>query len=97
MRALLEIELDTATANQVVRDGAVAEKFDRIMAGLKPEAVYAFARNGRRCQIAVIDIPDEAALPSVCEPFWLEFNASVDVHLCMDTDQLREGLRRLGS
>ncbi|WP_327682865.1 hypothetical protein [Kitasatospora sp. NBC_00458] len=95
MRALLEIELDTATANEVIRDGAAAERLGRIIADLKPQAVYAFARNGRRCQIVVVDIADEASLPSLCEPFWLEFNASVDVHVCMDADELREGLSRL--
>ncbi|MFD0276962.1 hypothetical protein ACFVHB_24075 [Kitasatospora sp. NPDC127111] len=95
MRALLEISLDTPTANAVINERAVAEKFDRIMSALKPEAVYFFARNGRRSQIMVIDVPDEASLPSVCEPFWLEFNAEVDVHICMNADELREGLSRL--
>ncbi|MFE2721066.1 hypothetical protein [Kitasatospora sp. NPDC059327] len=95
MRALLEITMDTETANRLIADGAVAEKFDRIMGDLKPEAAYFFARGGRRCQIVVIDVADEAALPSVCEPFWLEFNADVDVHLCMNADDLRVGLGRL--
>ncbi|WP_380281212.1 hypothetical protein [Kitasatospora purpeofusca] len=96
MRALLEIELDTPTTNRAVADGAVAERFDRIMADLKPEAAYAFPRNGRRCQIIVVDVPDEAAVVAICEPFWLEFNAHVDLHICMDPEQLGEGLRRLG-
>ncbi|MFF2655898.1 hypothetical protein ACFVUH_00885 [Kitasatospora sp. NPDC058032] len=96
MRVLLEIELDTQTANGAVADGAVAEKFGRIMADLKPEAAYAFPRHGRRCQIIVVDVPDEAAVVAVCEPFWLEFNAHVDMHICMDPEQLAEGLRRLG-
>ncbi|MFG3051694.1 hypothetical protein ACGFZP_12205 [Kitasatospora sp. NPDC048239] len=96
MRALLEITLDTATTNRLIADGAVAGIFDRLMDDLKPEAAYFFSRNGRRSQIIVVDVPDEAALPGICEPFWLEFNADVDVHLCMDPAQLREGLGRLG-
>ncbi|MGV9264664.1 hypothetical protein ACWDRR_08400 [Kitasatospora sp. NPDC003701] len=96
MRALLEITMDTETANKVIADGAVAEKFDRIMDALKPEAAYFFARGGRRSQIVVIDIADEASLPAVCEPFWLEFNAEVDVHPCMNVEELRTGLGRLG-
>ncbi|MFF8771095.1 hypothetical protein [Kitasatospora sp. NPDC015120] len=96
MRALLEIELDTQTANRAVADGAVAATFDRIMADLKPEAAYAFPRNGRRCQIIVVDVPDEAAVVRICEPFWLEFNAHIDLHICMDPEQLNEGLKRLG-
>ncbi|AUY48882.1 hypothetical protein [Streptomyces sp. CB01881] len=95
MRALLEIEIDTATTNKLISDGEVAAKFERIMGDLKPEAAYFFARNGRRCQVIVVDLADEASLPSVCEPFWLEFNATVEVHVCMNAEELREGLGRL--
>ncbi|MFJ9951581.1 hypothetical protein [Kitasatospora sp. NPDC091207] len=96
MRALLEITMDTETANRLISDGVVAEKFDRIMGDLKPEAAYFFVRDGRRSQIIVVDVADEASLPSVCEPFWLEFNADVDIHLCMNADDMRAGLGRLG-
>ncbi|MER5349771.1 hypothetical protein ABT093_05505 [Kitasatospora sp. NPDC002551] len=96
MRALLEIELDTQTTNRAITDGALAAKFNQIMAGLKPEAAYAFPRHGRRCQIVVVDVPDEASIVRICEPFWLEFNAHIDMHICMDPDDLREGLSRLG-
>ncbi|MER7844542.1 hypothetical protein ABTZ03_11425 [Kitasatospora sp. NPDC096077] len=96
MRALLEIEIDTETSNRLIADGTIGAAFQRIMAELKPEAAYFFARNGRRAQVIVVDVPDEAALPSVCEPFWLEFGADVDVYLCMNAEELREGLSRLG-
>ncbi|MFF1905836.1 hypothetical protein [Kitasatospora sp. NPDC058218] len=96
MRALLEITLDTATTNKLIKDGAVAATFDRIMGELKPEAAYFFARGGRRSQIIVIDVADEASLPSICEPFWLEFNADIDIRICMNPDELRTGLDRLG-
>ncbi|MFJ9604891.1 hypothetical protein ACIRS1_00870 [Kitasatospora sp. NPDC101176] len=96
MRALLEIEIDTETSNRLIADGSIGEKFERLLGNLKPEAAYFFARNGRRCQIIVVDVPDEAALPSICEPFWLEMNADIDVHLCMNAQELREGLSRLG-
>ncbi|MCX4756699.1 hypothetical protein [Kitasatospora purpeofusca] len=96
MRALLEIELDTPTANRAVADGAIMARFNQIMADLKPEAAYAFPRNGRRCQIVVVDVADEAAVVAICEPFWLEFNAHIDMHVCMNADDLRVGLGRVG-
>ncbi|MER7579322.1 hypothetical protein [Kitasatospora sp. NPDC097691] len=97
MRALLEIELDTATANQAVADGAMADGIREALAQLKPEAAYFFARNGNRAMILVVDVPDEAAVPSIAEPFWLRTNAKVDLHICMNADELMEGLKRLGS
>ncbi|MER7703170.1 hypothetical protein ABTX81_09760 [Kitasatospora sp. NPDC097605] len=95
MRALLEIELDTQTANRAIADGAITARFNQIMADLRPEAAYAFPRHGRRCQIVVVDVPDEAAVVKICEPFWLEFNAHIDMHICMTPDDLQEGLGRL--
>ncbi|GAA1399441.1 hypothetical protein GCM10009639_39200 [Kitasatospora putterlickiae] len=95
MRALLEIELDTQTANKAIVDGAVVARFNEIMADLRPEAVYAFPRHGRRCQIVVVDVADEAAVVKICEPFWLEFNAHIDMHICMTPADLQEGLSRL--
>lgn len=96
MRALLEIELDTPTANRAVADGAIMARFNQIMADLKPEAAYAFPRNALRCQIVVVDVADEAAVVAICEPFWLEFNAHIDMHVCMNADDLRVGLGRVG-
>ncbi|GAB7187812.1 hypothetical protein ATKI12_7643 [Kitasatospora sp. Ki12] len=97
MRALLEIELDTEAGNKAITDGKMAEGIQQALAQLKPEASYYFARNGHRTMIAVIDIADEASIPSIAEPFWLQSNARVDIHPCMNADELMEGLRRLGS
>ncbi|MER7771977.1 hypothetical protein [Kitasatospora sp. NPDC096140] len=97
MRALLEIELDTATANQAITSGEMADGLREALAELKPEAAYFFARNGNRALIAVIDVADEAAVPSIAEPFWLRMNAKVDLHICMNADDLMTGLQRLAS
>lgn len=46
--------------------------------------------------IFVVDITDEASIPSLAEPFWPQLNATVDIHPCMNADELMEGLKRLG-
>nr|BFD94576.1 hypothetical protein KitaXyl93_59360 [Kitasatospora sp. Xyl93] len=97
MRALLEIELDTPTGNQAINDGSMAEGIKQSLAQLQPEAAYFLARNGHRTMIVVVDVQDEASLPSIVEPFWLQANAKVDLHICMNADELLEGLGRLGS
>ncbi|MFJ8621676.1 DUF3303 family protein [Kitasatospora sp. NPDC093550] len=97
MRALLEIELDTAAANKLIGDGTMAEGLQQLLAQLKPEAAYFLPRNGRRGMVMVVDLQDEATLPSVVEPFWAQLNATVDIHPCMNTDELLEGLRRLAT
>ncbi|MEU1282956.1 hypothetical protein [Kitasatospora sp. NPDC005856] len=96
MRALLEVELDTATSNKLISDGAMAEGIQQVLAQLKPEAAYFLTRNGRRGMVMVVDVADEASLPSIAEPFWDRLNATVDLHICMNADELAEGLKRLG-
>ncbi|MET8545453.1 hypothetical protein ABZW03_33175 [Kitasatospora sp. NPDC004799] len=96
MRALLEVELDTATSNKLITDGTIAEGIQQTLAQLKPEAAYFLSRHGRRAMVLVVDVADEASIPSLAEPFWLQLNASVDLRPCMNADELMEGLRRLG-
>lgn len=96
MRVLLEIELDTRATNRAIGEGRLPAAMDRVLEELRPEASYFFARDGQRCALLVVDLPDAAAVPAVCEPFWLEFEARIDVRPCMNADELREGLGRLG-
>ncbi|MFD5435387.1 hypothetical protein ACFVVA_02995 [Kitasatospora sp. NPDC058048] len=96
MRALLEVELDTATSNKLITDGTIGEGIQQTLAQLKPEAAYFLSRNGHRAMIFVVDIADEASIPSLAEPFWLQLNATVDIRPCMNADELMEGLKRLG-
>lgn len=97
MRALLEIDLDTATSNKLIKNGAVGPAIQEILAQLKPEASYFFARNGRRSMLLVVDLADEAAIVTTSEPFWLELGAAVELRPCMNADDLAEGLKRLGT
>jgi hypothetical protein len=96
MRMMLLVELDTPTANGVIRDGRIEELLNGILEALRPEAAYFYGRGGRRAFTLVVDAPDAASLPSLAEPFWMELNASVEAFPCMNADELREGLSRLG-
>ncbi|RKT11746.1 hypothetical protein BX285_5701 [Streptomyces sp. 1114.5] len=95
MRALLEVTLGTEASNKLIADGSVGPVVEQIMGRLKPEAAYFFARDGRRAMLFVVDVPDEAAVVATCEPFWLQLDADVQLHICMNADDLREGLSRL--
>ncbi|MFD0257556.1 hypothetical protein ACFXKJ_34790 [Kitasatospora indigofera] len=96
MRTLLEVELDTETANRLITDGTLPKVMGGLMETLKPEAAYFYARDGRRCATFVVDLADEAGIPSLCEPFWLQLSARVKVHPCMNAEELSTGLGRLG-
>ncbi|MFE6050318.1 hypothetical protein ACFQ6N_06170 [Kitasatospora sp. NPDC056446] len=96
MRALLEVTLDTEASNKLIADGTVGPTLEGVMGQLKPEAAYFFARDGRRTMLFVVDVTDEPSVVTACEPFWLQLNADVRLTICMNADELREGLSRLG-
>ncbi|MGW1172650.1 hypothetical protein ACWD4P_02860 [Kitasatospora sp. NPDC002543] len=95
MRALLEVELDTAASNKLITEGTIGEGIQQILDRIKPEAAYFLSRHGRRTMVFVVDVADEASLPSLAEPFWLQLEATVDLNICMTADELTEGLKRL--
>ena len=96
MRMMLTVELDTPTANQLISEGRIAEVVDGVLRQLQPEAAYFYARGGRRAITLVVDAADAASLPSLAEPFWLQLNATVEATPCMNAEELRTGLARLG-
>jgi len=96
MRTMLVVELDTDTCNKQIADGSLAKTMDEVMGTLKPEAAYFYAHNGHRAMTLVVDAQDEASIVTMCEPFWLQMNASVEAFTCMNADDLRTGLTRLG-
>ncbi len=96
MRTMLVVELDTEASNKHIADGTITKTMDEVMSALKPEAAYFYAHNGHRAMTLVVDAEDEAAIVTMCEPFWLQMNASVETFTCMNADDLRTGLARLG-
>lgn len=95
MRTLMQVEIDRDTANELIDEGMMSDVLNRILGNLKPEAAYFHPRNGRRCMTLVVDIPDEASIVPICEPFFMELNASIEFYPCMNADDLQTGFSRL--
>jgi hypothetical protein len=97
VRFVLEIEMPYEPFNTMVKNGTAAQTIEKIMADIKPEAVYFGEVNGRRGGFLVVDIPDASHLPRVGEPLFLAFNASVKSHLVMTPEDLaKAGLEEIG-
>ena len=95
MRMLVNVEMDTDKGNEVIESGRMGELMQGILGKIKPEATYFYVRNGRRAFTVVVDAADNASLPSLAEPLWLELHAHVEILPCMTPEELGDGLSRL--
>jgi hypothetical protein len=83
--------------NTLVRSGKAGEVIQKVLADIKPEAVYFTEYGGRRGSIFIVDISDASRIPSIAEPLFLNFNADVEFHPVMLPDELaRAGLDQIG-
>ena len=97
MRMLVDIQMPLEPFNARVKDGTAGQIIQSILAELKPEAAYFAARDGKRGGTIVVDVADASRLPSLAEPFFLHFNASVSFHPCMTPEDLgKAGLDEIG-
>ena len=97
MRILQRVKFPHEKFNEMVRDGSVGEKMNRILEVLKPESVYFTEQDGKRGAVLVIDLPDPTKIPTLAEPWFLNFNADVHFQVAMTpTDLKNAGLEELG-
>lgn len=97
MRMLLNVKLPNTEFNAAVRDGSVSSKMGEILEEIKPEAAYFTEQGGQRSALLIVDIDDSAKIPMLAEPWFLTFNANVELKVIMTPEDLkRAGLEELG-
>jgi hypothetical protein len=85
------------TFNAAVKDGTAGSKIKRILDQLKPEAAYFTEYGGTRGAILIVEVANPSRIPSFAEPFFLLFNADVELHPAMTPQDLASaGLEDLG-
>ena len=97
MRMLLHVKIPHEKFNAAVRDGSAGKKINHILEETKPEAVYFTEYDGRRGAVMIIDLADPSKIPSFAEPWFLTFDADVELHAVMTPEEIgRAGLDELG-
>ena len=90
MRVLMDITLPVKKFNKLMADGSAGKKMDAILSDIKPESVYFLERDGKRAATLIVDVTDPSQIPSFAEPWFLQFNAEVKVHLTMSPEDLQK-------
>lgn len=97
MRMMVQVVFPHDPFNAAVRDGSIGSKIQRILDQQKPEAAYFTDHRGHRSGWMVVDIADASRIPSIAEPWFLAFNADIELHAVMTAQDLRAaGLEALG-
>jgi hypothetical protein len=97
MRMVMHVYFPVEIFNAAVRDGSVSGKMQRILAEQKPEAAYFTEYHGQRSGILIVDLKDASEIPKFAEPWFLQFNARLELHPAMTPQDLgAAGLDALG-
>ena len=97
MKMLMTVEMPHEPFNTLVRKGKAGKLLDKIMAEIKPEAVYFTEQDGKRGAVLVIDVQQPSRIPFFAEPFFLTFNADCRFRIVMSPEDLaKAGLEAIG-
>jgi len=93
MRFLVKVNIPVEAGNGAAKAGKLGTAIQSILADLKPEAVYFTDDKGQRTAFLFLDMQDTSQIPAIAEPWFLAFNASIEIHPVM----VPEDLARAGS
>jgi len=83
MRFLMKVSLQVEAANAAARKGTLASTIQSIVADLKPESAYFLDWEGTRTGFLCFEMQDASQIPAIAEPWFLAFNAKVEIHPVM--------------
>jgi len=90
MRFIMHVSMPVEKFNEALRDGSAAKKLGRILEDTKPEAAYFTAKDGRRGGYIIVNIANASDIPRLAEPWFLNFNATVEIMPAMIPEDLQK-------
>jgi len=90
MRCIMKIAIPVERGNEMIHDGSLGKSIESILSEMKPESVYFCDWDGKRTGIVVFDLKDPSQIPAIAEPWFLAFNAQIEIHPCMNLEDLKK-------
>lgn len=88
MRFLMKVNIPVEAGNAAAKAGKIGTTIQSILADLKPEAAYFTDEKGQRTGILILQMQDMSQIPAIAEPWFLAFNASIELHPVMTPEDL---------
>jgi hypothetical protein len=89
MRCLLKVSIPIAEGNAAISDGTLGQTIGSILNDLKAEASYFAEDKGLRTGFIFFNLENASQIPAVAEPWFLAFNAHVEIHPAMTLEDLK--------
>ena len=90
MRFLLKVYIPVEDGNNAIIEGALGKTIAEILSDIKPESAYFSDDNGMRCGYIFLNMTDASEIPKIAEPWFLAFNADVEIHPVMTPEDLEK-------
>ena len=88
MRIMMKVNMPVQAGNRAVKANKLGQTIQAILAEQKPEAVYFGADNGQRTAFIIVNLKDASEIPKLAEPWFLAFNAAVELQPVMVPEDL---------
>jgi hypothetical protein len=83
MRFLVKVNIPVEAGNRLAKAGKLGTTIQSILSDLKPEAAYFTDNDGQRTGFLFLDMQDASQIPAIAEPWFLAFDASIEIHPVM--------------
>ena len=97
MRMMIRWTVPAERGNKTIASGALQQSIESMLEGLKPEAAYFFANDGRRSGMMIFDMTDPSQIPQIAEPLFQTFDAEVEFLPVMNAKDLKNAFASLSS
>jgi hypothetical protein len=88
MKFWLKVNIPVDAGNAAAEAGELGAIIETVIADLKPKAVYFTVECGQRTAFIFLEMQDTSQIPAIANPWFLTFNASVEMHPVMAPDDL---------
>jgi hypothetical protein len=88
MLMLMHVQFPIEPFNTAVKDGSAGPKIQKILGAIKPEAAYFSEHHGKRGATLIVNVNDASDIPRLAEPFFLTFNAEIELRIAMKPEDL---------
>jgi hypothetical protein len=82
------VNIPIEAGNRAAKAGKLGTTSQSILAVLTPEAVYFTDDHGQRTAFLFLEMQDASQIPAIAEPWFLAFNARLEIHPVMVPDDL---------